>query len=391
MSRGGGMPSQFQAVLGLFLREWPRRTAALAVPIVGAAGATFILVSVFAIANGISDAVRRGGEDHVAIVLGRDAQIETSSHLSDEDLDAIRSQASGMIVSPELVQTVDTLSRGGEAGAQVLARGVSAAGIQLRKEFRMIEGRMFTPGKLEVIVGRRLARDFAGLEPGTTLTGSTQEWAIVGVFEAGAGTAESEVWMDLESARTESGSRVPVSSVRVSPVIGSQLGVIREALQVNGRLQVRIAADREFQMAQFSRAVERVRRLSIGLALLLGVGVAAASVNTMSAMVAERERAVATLRALGFSLSATVSAVFVETTLLGLIGGVLGASGAWFLADGYGLSVLNGTTNTPFALSAEVTTTSLVQGVSLAVVITALAAIAPCFSVARRSVTGRRI
>jgi putative ABC transport system permease protein len=373
-------------VLGLFLREWPFRTTSLVVPILGAAGATFILVSVFAIANGISDAMKRGGEDDVAIVLDRDAQIETSSHLSDEDVAAITGALGNeraFVVSPERVQTVDTVSRGGEAGAQVMARALGASGIRLRKDFRIVAGRLFIPGKLEVIVGRRLARDFAGLELGTTLTGSTHEWSIVGVFEDGGGTAESEVWMDLDSARLESGSRTSVSSLRVQPLPGPRLNAFREAVERIPQLRVHVAAEREHQLRQFSEAIGRIRLLAFGLALLLGVGAVVASINTMSATVVARARAVATLRALGFAPSATAVALFMETMLLGLLGGAVGAGIAFLVADGYGLSILNGATSTPFALSATVTPASLWQGISLAGALAAAAAIVPCVSLAR--------
>jgi putative ABC transport system permease protein len=372
-------------VLALFLREWPLRAASLVVPVLGAAGATFILVSLFAISNGISDAMRRGGENDTAIVLDRDAQIETSSHFSDDDVAALTRALNerALIVSPELVQTVDTVSRGGEAGAQVLARGLTASGIRLRKNFRIVAGRLFTPGKLEVIVGRRLARDFAGLELGTTLTGSMHEWSIVGVFEAGGGTAESEVWRDLDSARMESGSRTPISSLRVQPLPEPELSAFREAVQRIPQLRAQVAAEREHQLKQFSEAIGRIRLLGLGLALLLGVGAVVASINTMSAAIVARARAVATLRALGFAPSATAVALFVETTLLGLLGGAIGGGAAFLIADGYGLSILNGTTHTPFALSATVTASSFWQGLSLAVALAAIAAIVPCVSLAR--------
>ncbi len=379
-----GFTSQLRAVLTVFLGDWPLRIPFLVVPVVGAAGATFILISILAIANGISDAMKRAGADDVAVVLHRDARIEMSSRLSDDDVAAITAGLNAHLVSPELVQTVDTVSRGGEAGAQVLARGIGAPGIRLRKQFKIVEGRLFTPGKLEVIVGRRLARDFAGLSLGTTLTGSTQEWAIVGIFEDGGGTGESEVWMDLDSVRTESGSRASVSSVRVQLLAASDLNLLRETARISPQLQVQVAAEREYQSRLFTQAVERIRLLAIGLALLLGVGAVVASVNTMSAAIVAREKSVATLLALGFAPSATAMAAFTEAVILGLLGGALGPGAALLVADGYGLSVLNGATNTPFALSAAVTLTSLAQGLSLAVILSALAAIAPSVTLARR-------
>jgi len=398
MTFAGSFTSQLRGVLSVFLGDWPLRVTALVVPVIGAAGTTFILVAILAISNGISDAITRAGADNVAIVLNREAQIETQSQLADDDvaaitgaLNALPAQVEGRerVVSPELVQTRDTLSRGGEAVSQVLARGISPAGLKLRKRFSIVAGRLFTPGRLEAIVGRRLARDVAGLTLGDTLTssaGSTHQWSIVGVFEVGGGTGESEVWMDLDSARFESGSRAPLNSLRVQLLAQSDLGTLREAVRRSPRLQVQVVAERDYQSRQFSRIVGRIRLLAIGLALLLGVGAVVASLNTMSAAIAARERLVATLRALGFSPYSTSIAVFAEAMLLGLLGGALGAGTASLVVNGYGLSILNGATSTPFALSATVTSSSLVQGIALAAILTAIAAIGPCVSIARASI-----
>jgi ABC-type lipoprotein release transport system permease subunit len=178
----------------------------------------------------------------------------------------------------------------------------------------------------------------------------------------------------------ESGMRIGVSSIRVQPMTSSQLASFVDFARATPQLQIRAESQLEFQTRQFSQAIERSRLFAWALALLLGVGALVASVNTMSASIVRRERAVATLRALGFAPSATVFAAFVETVLIGVLGGAVGAGVAFFVADGYGLSVLNGATGTPFALSASVTLMSLVQGVSLAAVLTALAAIVPCVS-----------
>jgi putative ABC transport system permease protein len=189
--------------------------------------------------------------------------------------------------------------------------------------------------------------------------------------------------MDLDSARTESGSRASISSLRVQPLAGADLDAFREAARRNPQLQIRVEPEREHQLRQFSQAIGRVRLFALVLALLLGVGAVVASVNSMYAAIAIRQRAVATLWALGFAPSAMATAVFAEATVLGLLGGAAGAGAALLVADGYGLSILNGVTRTPFALSARVTSTSVVQGLSVAAILTALAAIAPCVSIAR--------
>jgi putative ABC transport system permease protein len=334
--------------------------------------------------------MNRAGRDDVAIILSRDAGLENTSRLSKDEAEwiaqmmndeALGETARNRIVSPELVRTVDTLSRGGEAGAQLLARGLTADGVQLRPTFRIVEGRMYTPGRLEVIVGRRLAEDFAGLSLGTTLTGATQEWSIVGVFEDGGSTAESEVWMDLESARAETQTRDALSSIRVQLRSAADVTVLREVLNRGPQLQVQVATARDHQTKQFSQAIGRVRLLAAGLALMLGIGAVVATINTISAAIAARQRAVVTMRALGFSPASTAMAVFIEATLQGVIGGAVGACAAFLVADGRGLSILNGATHTPFALSTWVTAKSFSQGIVLGGLLSAGAAILPSIAV----------
>ncbi|MGE4191619.1 MAG: FtsX-like permease family protein, partial [Thermoanaerobaculia bacterium] len=50
---------------------------------------------------------------------------------------------------------------------------------------------------------------------------------------------------------------------------------------------------------------------------------------------ASRTREIATLRALGFGSAAVVVSVLAEEILLALVGGAIGAVGAWLAFDGF--------------------------------------------------------
>jgi putative ABC transport system permease protein len=384
--------SQFCAVLGVYLREWPSRIGTQMVAVAGAAGTTFVLVSVLAIANGVTDAAERAGAGDVALVVQRTAQVEMSSSMSDADLDAITAwmnddsltlAARTSFASPELVMMVDTISRGGEYGAQVLGRGLSASGMRMRKGFRLVAGRAFTPGKLEVIVGRRLAREFGGLAIGQTVTGSVHDWNIVGLFEDGGGLGESEVWMDLETARMEGGTRSNVSSMRIRAPSTLDMSKLRALIETDPRRQLSVYSEREYQAKQSELLVQRVRQLAIALALLLGTGAVIATMNAMNSVVSARQRSVATMRALGFGAVPAAAAVFVEAALLGIAGGLLGPVLAYFLADGVGLALLNTGTHAPLALDAGVTSKSALQGVAAGALLGTIAAVHPSITVAR--------
>jgi putative ABC transport system permease protein len=256
----------------------------------------------------------------------------------------------------------------------------------MRPGFRLVAGRTFRPGRYEVIVGRRLARDVAGLAIGETVTGSARDWEIVGTFENGGSLDESEVWSDLEAARTENGGRASVSSIRVPLSPGAGLQELRAALAANPQVQLRTVVEREYQAEISSALVRRVRALAVALAVLLGVGAIVAMINTTYSAIAARERYVSTLRAIGFGGAPAATAVFAESLLLGLVGGIVGGLVAFALANGWGLSLLNTETHTPLALEAAVTWSSLAYGVLGGVVLGALAAVLPSINVARTDV-----
>ena len=382
---------QFSAIVGVHLRDFPTRLGAMMVSLAGAAGTTFILVSVLSIANGVNAAAEGAGSRAVALITARDAALESMSSLPQTDVDTIRglmndNSIRGAAVSPELVSTVDTLSRGGEAGAQVVARALTAEGTRMREHFRIVAGRRFTPGKFEVIAGRRLARDFAGFRLGDAVTGAAQEWRIVGYFDDAGSASESEVWMDLESARLETGARDSVSSVRVKLVSPEDVIRLRTLVERDSPLRARVLSEHEYQTSQSAALSDRVRWVAVALAVVLGVGAVVATVNTMYSAIASRQRSLATMRAVGFGPVSLVAAVFAECLMLGLVGALIGGAAAWALADGWGLSLLNTSTKTPLAFDAAVTLESLIEGVAVGAVLGALSAVLPCYSVARMSI-----
>ncbi len=256
----------------------------------------------------------------------------------------------------------------------------------MREHFRIVAGRRFTPGKFEVIAGRRLARDFAGFRLGDAVTGAAQEWRIVGYFDDAGSASESEVWMDLESARLETGARDSVSSVRVKLVSPEDVIRLRTLVERDSPLRARVLSEHEYQTSQSAALSDRVRWVAVALAVVLGVGAVVATVNTMYSAIASRQRSLATMRAVGFGPVSLVAAVFAECLMLGLVGALIGGAAAWALADGWGLSLLNTSTKTPLAFDAAVTLESLIEGVAVGAVLGALSAVLPCYSVARMSI-----
>jgi putative ABC transport system permease protein len=85
--------------------------------------------------------------------------------------------------------------------------------------------------------------------------------------------------------------------------------------------------------------------------------------NTMYNAVSSRTREIATLRALGFGAGAIVIAILLESLVLALAGGVVGAAGAYAAFNGYAASTMNFQTFSQVTFSFAVTPTLLVSAI----------------------------
>ena len=75
-------------------------------------------------------------------------------------------------------------------------RGVSANVLNVRKNVKIVQGRMFSPGLSELVVGKNAIGTYAGLTLGNTIDFGGGHWKIVGIFDAGGSAFDSEVWCD---------------------------------------------------------------------------------------------------------------------------------------------------------------------------------------------------
>ena len=94
----------------------------------------------------------------------------------------------------------------------------------------------------------------------------------------------------------------------------------------------------------------------------------------------------ATLRALGFRGAPVVVSVMLETMLLALLGGILGAAIAWLLFDHYTASTL-GSNFTQIVFAFQVSPDLLWRGLKWALAMGLLGGLFPALRAARLSVT----
>ncbi len=385
--------SQMASVALYNLRTLPQRRGPAITTAVGIAGVVIVLVGVLAIAAGFQRALSAKGSDSVAIILRSGADTEMNSSLTREttrliaDAPGIARGANGPLASPELFVIINLPKRSTSTDANVPLRGVTAASFEVRENIQLLQGRRFEPGKNEIMVGAGAARAFAGLDMGSSIKLGQVSWQIVGIFSADGGSAESEIWADadvLQPAYNRANSYQSVYARLTSP---EAFSACKDALTSNPQVKVKVARLSEYFAEQATMVGDFIKNIGISIAVLMALGALFAALNTMYGAVAARTREIATLRALGFGSAPIVTSVLVESILLALLGGALGAGIAWLAFDGYQASTINWQSFSQVTFAFAVTPSLLIVALVWAAVLGLLGGLLPAWRAARMPIS----
>src|SRR5215468_1416831 len=158
----------------------------------GMALVVYVFATVLMLAAGLKATLVSTGQDDNVVVIRRGSQTEVQSGVDRlqggviESLPNIATDAEGRrLISKETVVLINLPKRSSGKSANVVIRGVTPTGLELRPQVRIVEGRMFRPGTSEVIAGRSVANGFRGAGLGETLRFASRDWTVVGVFDAG--------------------------------------------------------------------------------------------------------------------------------------------------------------------------------------------------------------
>jgi putative ABC transport system permease protein len=383
---------QAAAITGISVRSIPERWAPSLVIVIGLAGVVAVFTALLAMAAGFESTLKATGRTDEALILrgGSDAELNSAFDRESTDLlkqePGIRAGADGkplaaaeLMVIAELVRRDDVRS-----GANITLRGVEPAGFALRPQLRIINGRNFTPGLRELIVGQGVLRQFQGADVGQTLRMRGSEWRVVGEFASGD-SHDSEIWADINVARSTFG-RLGSSSVLAALDAPDGLARLKSAIAAEPRLSMDVLLERDYFSGQTKQFRQTIGVLAGVVTIIMGLGAVFAALNSMYAAVAARGKEIATLRALGFGGFSVVVSVMTEALLLALAGAVLGALIAYLLFNNLSVSTL-GQNFTQVVFSFKVTPELVVRGLVIAVVIGMVGGFLPALRAARLPVT----
>ena len=317
-----------------------RKTTTFA-SVLGIALVVFVLAAALMLSEGIKRTLGKSGAADVAIVLRKGNDAELSSTIDDPQVGLILSapgvkkDAKGQPLGVGETLVVLALDKVGTTGiSNVQFRGVTDNVMDFRGETRLIDGRPLKPGSEEAMIGKRLRGRFKGMELGQKIELRKNHPAtIVGVFEDGGSSFESEVWIDRDTLRAAFGRQGSVSSVRIKLEQPSQYESFAAFVGQDKQLGLESFRESDYYAKQSEGTSDFISIIGKLIAFFFGVGAMIGAMITMHASVADRQREIGTLRAIGFSRSGILFSFLLEALLLAMAGGVIG--GAVSLSMGF--------------------------------------------------------
>ncbi|HZX79705.1 MAG TPA: ABC transporter permease [Lysobacter sp.] len=387
-SRGGRLAL---AATQVGIAGLPQRLGASSVIVVGIAGVVGVLVAMLAMGEGFRATLANTGGTDTAIILRGGSQAETNSVITRDQaplvssLDGIARGSDGRpLVSAELSQVVNLPTRADGTDANVQFRGVGPQAWLVRPKLKIAEGRRFNPGMRELVVGRGAQKQFEGLDVGRTLRLANQQWTVVGIFEAGD-SHDSELWADVD-VLGPAYQRQAFQSMTVKLDGAGGFKRLKAALAADPRLKLDVSTTHDYYAKQSEGLSRLINALGTVIGVIMALGAVFGALNSMYAAVAGRAREIATMRALGFRGTPVVTAVMLETMLLALAGGVIGAAVAWLMFNGHSVSTL-GNNFSQVVFQFRVTPELLWTGLKWALGIGLIGGLLPALRAARMEVT----
>lgn len=382
------------AIIGMNLRAVPARAGSSLVIVIGIAGVVAVLVALLAMAQGFGATLKATGKADRVLFLSAGVTAELSSVLVPDVVPVLRElpgvvrDAEGLPLASAEVVVITELKRGSgaqRADVNVSLRGVEPAGLKLRPEVKLVEGRWFTPGLREIVTGKGAANQFEGVKLGATLKFRGSEWTVVGVFASDGDAHESELWTDANTARSAFGRGNSASSIIAQMESATAIEQIRATVKADPRLQVDATPEVEYFASQSKQFTQQIGVLTTVVASIMAIGALFGALNSMYSAVSTRQVEIATLRAIGFGGLPVVLSVLVEAMLLALSGGVLGALIAYVLFNNMSVSTL-GSNFTQVAFNFAVTPALMQKGLTWALLIGLLGGLPPALKAARQPV-----
>jgi ABC-type antimicrobial peptide transport system permease subunit len=361
--------------------------------VVGIALVVVVLVVLLALAAGFRKAVASSGSPQNIIVLRKGADAELQSQVTRQtarviqELPIVANDEKGLPLFCK--ETVVILARQKKDGGEtsVTVRGADRQSPVVHAGLRIIEGRWYTIGSDEAVVGRAIAHRMENFGVGQTITIGKHHWKIVGLFEAGGSSLESELWCDVDLVQSAFHRTVFQSLLfRASGDAQAALERIQKEIDADPRLHsAQAKLETKYYEEQSRLMSDLITTLGGLLTIIMGVGAVVGAMNTMYAAVSQRKREIGCLLAIGFTPRSIWMAFMAESLVLSALGAILGC-GLSLLFNGLQTGTTNWATFSETAFEFLITPRILITAAIVALILGFVGGVAPAFRAARMKV-----
>jgi putative ABC transport system permease protein len=358
-------------------------------------GAIAIVVMVFVVvlsmAQGVSKAYVRSGRDDQVTILRQNSRVEMMSTITLDQGRLIMTHPLiardelGPLATTDLILSRQVPLADGTGAISVTVRGTTPAGIRMRSQVRIVQGRWFFPGLSEAVVPEKALHRYAGMNLGESFTMAGRSWKVVGTFDGGGSVFDSEIWTDVADLRQAFHRYSANSSMAVRLRSAADVPAFVEDMEKDVRLKLEAKAEPAY-FADLGDAGRPMQVLGQIITVILTIGAVFAAMNTMYANVAGRTAEIGTLRDLGFRRRQILASFQWEAILLTGLGGVLGAALS-LLFNGTRTGTVNMNTWSDVSYAFAVTPDLMLQGVGFSILMGIFGGFLPAWRASRIPIT----
>jgi putative ABC transport system permease protein len=363
------------------------------VAVLGIAGTVGVFVAMLSLARGFRATLVASGSPDDALVMRAGSTSEMMGGITldsvklVQDKPGVARDSSGQpLVTQEVVGVVPIplISTGTDANVEV--RGVSPNVLEIRKFVKIVQGRMFRSGLDELVVGKNASKTYEGLTVGNIVNFGGGHWTVVGVFDAGGSSFDSEMWCDAPILNQVLKRPENIfQSATVHLTSPAAFDKFKDSITSDPQLNLEVEREVDYYAKQSSAMTRLITVLGGLVAAVMAIGAVFGALNTMYSAVAERGREIATMRALGFSSWNVILSFLFEALLISFVAGIIGCVVVLPL-NGMTTQTMNFSTFSNIAFAFKITFNLLVMGVVFALAMGVLGGLLPAVRAALRPV-----
>ncbi|MGB5289076.1 MAG: ABC transporter permease [Ignavibacteriaceae bacterium] len=374
------------------VKNFTSRKLTTFITIFGVALVVFVFTAVLMMADGIQQTLKATGQPDNVLITRKAANGEISSLVDGETQDVIRTlshialdKEGRQIISKEPVVIINSEKVTGGL-SNITVRGVSEPILELRPQVKIIEGRIFSFGLRELIVGSGVTERFKGTKIGDEVKFAGDNWKIVGVFDTDGSGFDSEMWGDSQALLNAFNRGNTVSSLTLKLDNVNNFKDFKKNFEFDRRLQQYEAKiEQQYFEEQSELMANFIRILGIFITVIFSFGATIGATITMYAAVANRTVEVGVLRALGYKRRSILIVFLIESLVIAITGGLIGIFLASFLQF-FNISTLNFGSFAELAFSFSLSPSIIISSIIFAVLMGIIGGFLPSVRAARLNI-----